>query len=48
MRKPVDWHGHSVDVDNGEHYRDWWQYCHDSRSHWITFSEVSVGLSFVL
>jgi hypothetical protein len=41
-----DWRGHSVNIDN---QRDcsWWRSCSYDRS-WLTFTEVGLGLTFVL
>ncbi|MCX7895264.1 MAG: outer membrane beta-barrel protein [Thermoanaerobaculum sp.] len=41
-----DWRGHSVRVGEDHHDCDWWDEC-DRRDEWITFTEVSLGLSFV-
>ena len=45
-----DWRGHSVDLNqgrNGDHNCDWWGSC--SYDHnWLTFTEVGLGLTFVL
>ncbi len=41
-----DWRGHSVNIDNRRSC-DWWGYCSYDRN-WLTFTEVGLGLSFVL
>jgi len=40
-----DWRGHSVNIDNRESC-DWWGGCSYDRN-WLTFSELSLGLTFV-
>lgn len=43
----LDWRGHSVKVGNTHDHCDWWEDC--SHNHdWITFTELSLGLTFVL
>jgi hypothetical protein len=41
-----DWRGHSVNIDKG-HGCDWWGSCSYDRN-WLTFTEVGLGLSFIL
>ncbi|MGE5236684.1 MAG: outer membrane beta-barrel protein [Acidobacteriota bacterium] len=43
-----DWRGHSVNVGNDHSHCDWWDNCGDYyRNNWITFQELSLGLTFV-
>ena len=41
-----DWRGHSVNINNN-HDCGWWGDCHYDRN-WLTFTEVGLGLTFVL
>ncbi len=41
-----DWRGHSVNIDN-RHDCGWWDDCSNDRN-WLTFTEVGLGLTFVL
>ncbi|MGD1146423.1 MAG: outer membrane beta-barrel protein [Thermoanaerobaculaceae bacterium] len=41
-----DWRGHSVNLDNG-HDCDWWGHC-SYNGNWLTFTELGLGLTFVL
>ena len=40
-----DWRGHSVNISS-QRGCDWWSDCHSDRN-WLTFSELSLGLTFV-
>jgi Outer membrane protein beta-barrel domain len=42
-----DFRGHSVNVGNRQHDCHWWDEC-ASNHDWITFREVSLGLTFVI
>jgi hypothetical protein len=42
-----DWRGHSVNVGDREDECDWWEDCAHN-DEWLTFREVSIGLTFVL